>query len=138
MPREILTDQGTNFTSQLLLELYRMLHIQPIHTTPYHPQTDGLVERFNQTLKMMLRKTAVKEGMDWDVMLPYLLFAYREVPQSSTGFSLFELLYGHRVHGPLDILNESWQSSKKCEESVVSHMLSVYQEQTGEDEEHSR
>ena len=47
VPREILTDQGTNFTSQLLVELYRMLHIQPIRTTPYHPQTDGLVERFN-------------------------------------------------------------------------------------------
>ena len=125
VPREILTDQGTNFTSQLLVELYRMLHIQPIRTTPYHPQTDGLVERFNQIWKMMLRKTAVKEGMDWDVMLPYLLFAYREVPQSSTGFSPFELLYGHRVRGPLDILNESWQSSKKCEESVVSHVLSI-------------
>ena len=78
VPREILTDQGTNFTSRLLIELYRMLHIQPIRTTPYHPQTDGLVERFNQTLKLMLRKTAVKEGLDWDKMLPYVLFAYRE------------------------------------------------------------
>ena len=41
---EILTDQGTNFTSQLLSELYRLLHIRPIRTTPYHPQTDGLLE----------------------------------------------------------------------------------------------
>ena len=95
VPQEILTDQGTSFTSKLLIELYKMLHIQPIRTTPYHPQTDGLVERFNQTLKMMLRKTAVKEGLDWDKMLPCILFAYREVPQASTGFSPFELLYGH-------------------------------------------
>ena len=51
VPREILTDQGSNFTSQLLAEVYRLLHIQPIKTSPYHPQTDGLVERFNQTLK---------------------------------------------------------------------------------------
>ena len=59
IPNEILTDQGSNFMSQLLAELYRLLHIQPIRTSPYHPQTDGLVERFNQTLKSMLRKTAV-------------------------------------------------------------------------------
>ena len=47
IPEEILTDQGTNFTSQLLTEIYHLLHIHPIRTTPYHPQTDGLVERFN-------------------------------------------------------------------------------------------
>ena len=102
-----------------------MLHIQPIRTTPYHPQTDGLVERFNQTLKLMLRKTAVKEGIVWDKMLPYVLFAYREVPQTSTGFSPFELLYGYQVRGPLDVLKETWQSSEKSEESVVSHVLSI-------------
>ena len=56
VPQEILTDQGSNFTSQLLAELYRLLHIRPIKTSPYHPQTDGLVERFNQTLKAMLRR----------------------------------------------------------------------------------
>ena len=54
VPEEILTDQGSNFTSQLLTEIYRMLHIHPIRMTPYHPQTDGIVERFNQTLKSML------------------------------------------------------------------------------------
>ncbi len=46
IPEEILTEQGSNFTSQLLAEIYKMLHIHPIRTTPYHPQTDGLVERF--------------------------------------------------------------------------------------------
>ena len=55
VPTEILTDQGSNFTSQLLKEVYRMLKIEPIRTSPYHPQTDGLVENFNSTLKSMLR-----------------------------------------------------------------------------------
>ena len=90
VPKEILTDQGTKFTSLLLTELYRMLHVHPIKTTPYHPQTDGLVERFNRTLKTMLKKTVNKEGKDWDKLLPYLLFAYREVPQASIGFSPFD------------------------------------------------
>ena len=62
VPREILTDQGTNFMSKLLAELYNLLHIHPIRTSPYHPQTDGLVERFNGTLKSMLRKTACARG----------------------------------------------------------------------------
>ncbi len=59
---------------------------------PVSPPTDGLVERFNQTLKSMLRKAATEDGKEWDRLIPYLLFAYREVPQSSTGFSPFELL----------------------------------------------
>ena len=107
VPQEILTDQRSNFTSQLLAELYQLLHVHPIRTSPYHPQTDGLVEHFNQTLKAMLRKTATSEGKDWDKLLPYVLFAYREVPQASTGFSPFELLYGWNVRGPLDVLRET-------------------------------
>ena len=102
-----MTDQGSNFVSQLLAELYRLLQVKPIWTSPYHPQTDGLVERFNKTLKAMLRKTALEDGKDWDRMIPYLLFAYREVPQSLTGFSPFEFLYGRDVRGPLDILKET-------------------------------
>ena len=58
----------------------------------------------------MLRKAAAEEGKDWDKLLPYLLFAYQEVPQASTGFSSFELLYGRVVRGPLDILKESWEA----------------------------
>ena len=125
VPQEILTDQGSNFTSQLLAELYRLLHVQSIRTSPYHPQMDGLVERFNQTLKSMLRKSVDKEGKNWDKMIPYLLFAYREVPQSSTGFSPFELLYGREVRGPLDILRQTWETNTRSDESVVNYVLSM-------------
>ena len=93
---------------------------------PYHPQTDGLVERFNQTLKSMLQKAATKEGRDWDKVIPFLHFAYREVPRSSTGFSPFELLYGKSVRGPLDVLHESWEVKIKTKEGVVSCVLSIH------------
>ena len=116
LPEDILTDQATNFTSQLLQVVYRLLRIKPIGTTPYHPQTDGLVQRFNQTIKTMLKKT---EGKNWDELLPYLLFTYRE---ASTDFSLFELVYGRPVRGPLDILKVSWESSPKSSKSVVSYV----------------
>ena len=102
-----------------------MLHIHPIRTTPYHPQTDGLVERFNQTLKSMLRKTALEEGKDWDKLIPYVLFAYREVPQTSNGFSPFELVYGRAVRGPLDIVREQWEAAVKSDENVISHVLGI-------------
>ena len=86
IPDEILTDQGTNFMSTLLEEMYQLLHIKKIRTTPYHPQTDGLVERFSGTLKGMLRKFVSRSEKDWDVYLPYLLFAYHEVPQETNRF----------------------------------------------------
>ena len=83
-----------------------------LRTSPYHPETDGLVERFNQTRKSMLRKVAAEEGKDWDLLIPPLLFAYREVPHESTRFSPFELLYGRDVRGPLELLKESWCGAK--------------------------
>ena len=120
VPDEILTDQGPNFMSALLEEVYRLLQITRIRTTPYHPQTDGLVERFNGTLKAMLKKFVSRNQKDWDEYLPYLLFAYREVPQESTGFSPFELLFGRHVRGPLDILRESWTGDVENEETPVA------------------
>ena len=73
----------------------------------------------------MLQKCATKEGKDWDKLFPYLLFAYREVPQASTGFSQFELLHGWPVQGPLDILSNVWEGSPSSNKSVVSHILSM-------------
>ena len=133
IPAEILTNQGTNFTSQLLTKVYQLLGIKPIRTTPYHPQTDRLVERFNSTLKLMLRKAVNEEGKDWDCLLPYLLFAYCEVPQASTGFSPFELVYGRHVRGPLDVLKETWTASKHATECCV-----VYPHCTGTAEKNVR
>lgn len=124
IPEEIVTDQGTNFTARLLQLFHRQLGITAIKTTLYHLQTDSWVERFNQTLKM-LRKFVDDTGRDWDRWLPYLLFAYREVPQASTGFSPFELLYGWDVQGPLHLLRKSWETPTASERSVVQFVLEM-------------
>ena len=81
-----------------------------------------MVERFNQTLKSMLRKVATDDGKDWDKLIPALLFAYREVPQESTGLSPFERLYGRDVRGPLDVLNESWEAEKRSDLNVIAYI----------------
>ncbi|KAL2102386.1 hypothetical protein ACEWY4_001554 [Coilia grayii] len=126
IPHEVLTDQGTAFLSKTLKQVYSLLGIKGVRTTPYHPQTDGLVERYNQTLKSMLKKFVAGNGKDWDQWLPYLLFAYREVPQASTGFSPFELLYGRQVRGPLDLLRDAWVTLKPQEsDSVLSYVLKM-------------
>ncbi|XP_041365121.1 uncharacterized protein LOC121380393 [Gigantopelta aegis] len=108
MPKEILTDRGTQFTSDMMKEVCRLLSMKQLTTTPYHPMCNGLVERFNGTLKSMLKKMCIERPKDWDRYIAPLLFAYREVPQDSIGFSPFELLYGRTVRGPMQILKELW------------------------------
>ena len=74
-------------------EVEELLGFHKVNTTAYHPQTDGLVERFNRTLTAMLAKTVETGGKDWDEHLPYVLFAYRASQQDSTLESPFFLLY---------------------------------------------
>lgn len=108
LPDEILSDRGTQFTSELMKDVQQLLTIKGLTTTPWHPQTNGMVERFNGTLKAMLRKLAIEQPEKWDEYIPALLFAYREVPQDSLGFAPFELLYGRTVKGPMQILRQLW------------------------------
>ena len=108
VPEEVLSDQGSQFTSKIMQEVGRLLSIKQLHTTVYHPMCNGLVERFNGTLKAMLRRMCSERPKDWDRYLPALLFAYREVPQESLGFSPFEMIYGRSIRGPMNILKEVW------------------------------
>ncbi|KAK3085949.1 hypothetical protein FSP39_011202 [Pinctada imbricata] len=108
VPREVLTDMGAQFTSSLMSEVSRLISFKQLATTPYHPMCNGLVERFNGTLKQMLKRMSAERPRDWDKYLNAVLFAYREVPQESLGFSPFELVYGRTVRGPMMILKELW------------------------------
>ena len=94
---EMLTDCGSKFTAEVMKEVSRLLSLQQLTTTPYHPMCNGLVERFHATMKQKLHRMCAERPKDWDKYLPALLFAIREVPQESLGFSPFELLYGRSV-----------------------------------------
>ena len=78
-----------------------------IHTSPYRPQSNGIVKRLHGTLKPMLAK-AVDNGVDWATFLPMALFAIRQVANRDTGFSPHELVFGRKMRGPLDILYAGW------------------------------
>ena len=94
VPGEVLSDRGQAFLSGLMKEVEILLGFHKVNTTAYHPQTDGLVERYNRTLTSMLSKTVEKGGAEWDEKLPYVLFAYRATQHSSTRESPFFLVYG--------------------------------------------
>ena len=108
VPEEILSDQGTQFISDWMKEVCRLLGVTQSTTTPYHPMCNGLVEKFNGTLKKMLKRLCNEKPKQWHGYINALLFAYREVPQDSTHFAPFELMYGRTVRGPIHILRELW------------------------------
>ena len=103
VPAELLSDRGPSFLSNLFRAVCELLGTRKVNTTAYHPQTDGFVERFNRTLTNMLAKTVEKGGRDWDVRLPYVLFAYRSSPQESSRESPFFLLYGRDPRFPTEV-----------------------------------
>ena len=89
-----MSDRGANFLSDLILQMCSLLGMKKVNTSGYHPQTDGLVEKFNCTITNMISKSIEGSVVEWDKQLPMLLFAYRSTVQDSTKESPFFLLYG--------------------------------------------
>ena len=107
IPLQLVTDQGAQFVGSVVTQLCTNLHIEKIKTTPYHPEGNGVVERMHGTLGAMLTKAA-SEGLDWVGQIPFALFALRAAPNRDSLFSPFDLVYGHHVRTPLDILHQGW------------------------------
>ena len=108
MPEKVLSDLGTQFISDCIKEVSRLLSIRQLTTTPYHPMCNGLVEKFNSTLRTMLRRSCTEKPMQWNRYIDALLFAYREATHESTECSFFELIYGRTVQSPMRILRRLW------------------------------
>jgi hypothetical protein len=128
-PSELLSDCGTEFMSTLMAIFLKEFGIRRIRTSPYHPATNGSCERFNGTMKSMIRAVSEDYPDTWDQTLPWILFAYREVPVETLGFSPFELLYARTVPGPLALLKDAWlnhsQSVSTPVKSVVTYVLDM-------------
>ena len=107
IPLELLSDQGAQFIGKVVTQLCKSLNIQKLKTTPYHPQTNGIVERLHGTLGAMLTKAA-SQGLDWVGQIPFALFALRAAPNRETLFSPYELVFGRQVGTPLDIIHQGW------------------------------
>lgn len=106
IPRIVQSDRGTNFMSGMFAEVLRQLGVKHNQSSARHPQSQGALERFHQSLKSLLRAYCVELNRDWEDGLPWLMLAAREVTQESLGFSPNELVFGHTVRGPLTVLQD--------------------------------
>ena len=121
VPEELLSDLGAEFVSECMQEVSRLLSIKQLSNTPYHPMCNGLVKKFNGSLKSMLKKLCSEQSRQWHRYTNALLFAYREVLQGSTGFSPFELLFGCTVPCPMMILKQLWTEEVEDLEEKTSY-----------------
>ncbi|XP_076036800.1 uncharacterized protein LOC143022464 [Oratosquilla oratoria] len=112
IPKQVLSDRGSQFTSVMMEALLRLLAVKGLRTTPYYPMWNGLCERFNGTLKNTLKRMVAEQPKEWPQFTAPLLFTYREVPQALLQFSPFELVYGRSVRGPLQVLRELWDEEE--------------------------
>jgi transposase InsO family protein len=101
VPKKIVSDRGTKFTSHFWQQLHEALGTHLNFSLAYHPQTDGQTERTNQILEDTLRACALQDQSEWNKRLPYAEFSYNNIYQASLKMSPFQALYGRSCRTPL-------------------------------------
>ena len=122
LPKSVQSDQGSNFMSGIFQQVMHELGIKQYRSSAYHPESQGALERFHQTLKSMIRSYCFDTEKDWDEGIHLLLFAVREFVQESLGFSPFELVFGHSVRGPLKLLKEKFLSNDETPLNLLQYV----------------
>ncbi|KAJ8050976.1 hypothetical protein HOLleu_04370 [Holothuria leucospilota] len=118
IPGELHSDQGRQFEASLFQEVCKLLTVLKTRTTPYPPQSDGMVERFNRTLESMLAAVTYSDQRDWDSWLPYLNMAYNSAVHETTGFSPAEIMFGFQMKTPLECI---WSSPADRTEDAATY-----------------
>ena len=122
LPKSIQSNQGSNFMSGLFQQVMSELNIEQYKSSAYHPESQGALERFHQTLKNMIRTYCFQTEKHWDEGIHLLLFASRESVQESLGFSPFELVFGHSVRGPLKLMKEKLLSDEQVPTNLLRYV----------------
>ena len=102
-PEQFISDQGRNFESDLIKELCKIAGVKKLHTTPYHPQSNGQCERFNSTLCNMLGTLSDEEKSDWKSHLGCMTHAYNCTKHASTTYSPYYLMFGRHPRLPIGV-----------------------------------
>ena len=122
-PAYLVSDQGKAFTGHIITHLCDLYGVQKLRTSPYHAQTNGQVERMNQTIIHMIGKLEEDKKACWSEHLPKLLLAYNATCSAVTGYSPYYLLFGRRSRIPVDYLFPTLRDSPhqtKMEVSVAA------------------
>ena len=122
LPKSVQSDQGSNFMSGIFQQVMHELGIKQYRSSAYHPESQGALERFHQTLKNMIRSYCFDTEKDWDEGIHLLLFAVREFVQESFGYSPFELVFGLSVRGPLKLLKEKFLSNDETPLNLLQYV----------------
>jgi hypothetical protein len=101
-PRAILTDRGTHFTATMMKDLFKRIGITHILATPYHPMTNGQIERFNATMDAKIATLCNARRTNWDEQLPFVTFNYNTSVHTTSGNIPFNMMYGRRPLLPFD------------------------------------
>lgn len=110
VPLEVITDRGSQFESELFLHLSSIIGFQHIRTCAYHPQSNGIIERFHRTLKSAIM--ARKEN--WFTSLPIVMFSFHLTPNSS-GFSPFTAVTGSDMLSPQPLIDKNYSANTSHE-----------------------
>ena len=112
-PQRLMSDQGTEFTGDVIAAMCKLLGIEKIRTTPYHPQGNGSAERVHQTLQRMIGKLDLEKRRKWPEHIGSMIIAYNATQSQVTRYSPYFLMFGRRLRLPVDLLfltvnNREW------------------------------
>ena len=124
MPLDIHSDQGREFENGLMKSLCTLLGCTKTRTAPYHPESDGMIERFNRTCLMMLSMFVNDQRDNWHKLLPYVMHAYRTSVHESTGHSPFRLMMSEECSLPQDVSTAELRTSR--EHDISSHPFATW------------
>ena len=127
LPLHIHSDRGSQFESELFQKLCAALGITKTRTTAYHPQSNGMIERFNQTLETMLSKYVSENHRDWDRFLPLVMLSYRGSTHDSTGFSPALMFLGWEPRLPIDLMIGSPPGDTYCSSTSYTDYIELMQ-----------
>ncbi|GFV18917.1 retrovirus-related Pol polyprotein from transposon 412 [Trichonephila clavipes] len=128
VPLQLHSDQGRNFVSAVLKGACELLGIDKTKTTPLHPQSDGMVERFNRTILNNLSLMVSKNQQDWDQKVPLFLLAYRSAVHETTGYSPSQMLFWPRSSSPCDLLFGRPPDTPSSPEEYVQNLQARFED----------
>ena len=124
-PQCLMSDQGTEFCGKVIAAMCSLLGVEKIHTTPYHPQTNGSAERVCQTLQRMIGKLDPEKRRKWPAHIGSIIIAYNSTRSMVTGYSLYYLMFGRRPQLSIDLLFPTCQM-QMLTRTIDEYVASLY------------